>query len=386
MTRIMERIRVVFVIGALGTAGACGGLSEQEDGPVVQEDAGGLPEVHLDADALALSGIEVGSAEAANRGRLRVTGTITFDQDLVSHVGPKTEGRVTELHASLGGRVAGGDVLAHLESPEVGATRAEFGETEALLAIAQETFERETRLEAQGISSRRDVLDAEGALRTIEARHHSTEERLRLLGAASHGDGGHFDIVAPYDGVVVERHAGRGEVVGPADNLFTIADLSTLWIELDIFERDLASVAVGQTVEITTAAWPDRVFPAAIVYVADVLDTESRTVRARVEIENSDRALKPGMFATALVNTSEGETVVGVPREAVQNVEGDDVVWIPGDEPGAFLASPVLMGEELPGGLVTIEAGLSVGDAVVVVGAFTLKAELAKGDFGGHSH
>jgi RND family efflux transporter MFP subunit len=161
---------------------------------------------------------------------------------------------------------------------------------------------------------------------------------LRLLGAAAHGEGGHFDVVAPYDGVVVERHGARGEVVGPADQLFTVADLTRLWIELDVFEWDLAAVAEGQSVEVTTAAWPGRTFPARIVYVGDILDPASRTVRARVELENADGALKPGMFATAFVATAAGSTTVAVPRDAVQNVEGSDVVWRPGDEPGGFVA------------------------------------------------
>jgi cobalt-zinc-cadmium efflux system membrane fusion protein len=139
-------------------------------------------------------------------------------------------------------------------------------------------------------------------------------------------------------------------------------------------------------VEVTTAAWPGRTFPARIVYVGDILDPASRTVRARVELENADGALKPGMFATAFVATAAGSTTVAVPRDAVQNVEGSDVVWRPGDEPGGFVASPVLLGRELPGGLVEVTAGLVAGDSLVVQGAFTLKAELARGEFGGHGH
>ncbi|MGD2045398.1 MAG: efflux RND transporter periplasmic adaptor subunit [Gemmatimonadota bacterium] len=368
---------------------ACGGPSETAD-PHDQEaeSAGGMPEVHLDADALALSDVELDVAEEVAVGGLQVTGAITYDQNRVSHVGPKTEGRVVELHVEVGTRVTEGQVLAHLESPEVGNTRAELTETEALVEIARENFERETRLEAQGISSRREVLDAEARLRTVEARRRSAEERLRLLGAAEHGDGhgGHFDIIAPYDGVVVERHGSRGEVVGPADNLFTVADLTRLWIELDIFERDLSLVSEGQSVEVTTAAWPGRTFPARIVYVGDVLDATRRTVPARVEIDNTDGALKPGMFATAVIETAGGESTLAVPRDAVQNVEGTEVVWVPGAEPGAFTARPVLAGRELPGGLIEIVSGLAAGDSFVVAGAFTLKAELAKGEFGGHHH
>ena len=366
--------------------GACGSAEETAEPAEETHETGGLPEVHLDADALALSDVSLGVVDSVSAGGLRVTGAITYDQNRMSHVGPKTEGRVTELRVEVGSRVSEGQVLAHLESPEVGNTRAELAEAEALLEIARENFERETRLEAQGISSRREVLDAEAQLRTMEARRRSAEERLRLLGAVSHGEGGHFDVVAPYDGVVVERHGSRGEVVGPADQLFTIADLARLWIELDVFERDLASVSEGQAVELTTAAWPGRTFPARIGYVADILDVRTRTVRARVEIDNTDGALRPGMFATAVIQTAGGETVLAVPRDAVQNVESTDAVWVPGEEAGAFLAAPVQLGRELPGAMVEIVSGLAAGDSLVVSGAFTLKAELARGEFGGHGH
>jgi cobalt-zinc-cadmium efflux system membrane fusion protein len=193
-------------------------------------------------------------------------------------------------------------------------------------------------------------------------------------------------VTSPYDGVVVERHAGRGEVVGPADQLFTVADLSRLWIELDIYERNLSRVHEGQPVEVTTPAWPGRIFPGRIVYVGDIIAPESRTVRARVEVQNEDRALKPGMFATARIEVGGGPAVVAVPRGAVQTVEGQQVVWVPGEEPGAFLARPVATGEELPDSQVAVLSGLEAGERLVVEGAFTLKSELAKSEFGGHGH
>jgi cobalt-zinc-cadmium efflux system membrane fusion protein len=385
-SRVGGSLRHWLHVGIVGIAAACGPAAGGDEAAEPTTEPAGLPEVVLDSDALALSDVAWGVAELVSAGGLRVTGAITYDQNRMSHLGPKTEGRVTDLVAEVGSRITQGQVLARLESPEVGNIRAELVEAEALLGIAQENFDRETRLEAQGISSRREVLEAEAQLRTTEARRRSAEERLRLLGAAVDGEGGSFDVVAPYDGVVVERHGSRGEVVGPADHLFTVANLSRLWIELDVFERDLSKVAEGQPVEVTTAAWPNRSFPARIVYVGDILDAGSRTVRARVEIANTDRALRPGMFATAFINTADGETVVAVPGDAVQNVEGADAVWIRGDEPGGFMATPVLRGAELPGGFVEISSGLAAGDSLVVAGAFTLKAELAKGEFGGHGH
>ena len=351
-----------------------------------EEATAGPPMVLLDSMGLATSGIRLGEAREVPRGGLTVTGDITYDQNRVSHIGPKTQGRVVELMAEVGARTVGGQVLAHLESPDVGATRAELGEAEALMEIARENFDRESRLAEQGISSRREVLTAEAELRRAEARLRSAQERLRVLGASLHGEGGHFDVTAPYDGTVVERHAARGEVVGPADQLFTVADLSRLWIELDVYERDLSQVGQGDGVEISTPAWPDRTFEGRVVYVGDIVASERRTVRARVEIPNEDGALKPGMFATARIGGGDGPIVVAVPRDAVQTVEGVTSVWVLGDEPGEFVVQPVEIGESLPGGLVAVSMGLSPGDSLVVEGAFTLKSELAKGEFGGHGH
>jgi cobalt-zinc-cadmium efflux system membrane fusion protein len=280
------------------------------------------PSVHLDSAALAASGVQVGTAREVDAGALVVTGDVTYDQGRVSHVGPRTQGRVVEIGVQVGSRVREGEVLAHLESAEVGEIRADLDEAEALLTIAQENHERERRLEARGISSRRELLDAQGELRRVEARLQSARERLRVLGADAHGDGGHFDVVSPYTGVVVAGRAGLGEVVGPADPMFTVADLSRLWIQLDVYERNLARVAEGQPVEVITPAWPDRVFPGRIVYVGDVVAPDSRTIRARVEVENEDRALKPGMFVTARIGMTDDPCLVAIPRDAVQQMEG----------------------------------------------------------------
>lgn len=226
---------------------------------------------------------------------------------------------------------------------------------------------------------------AEAELRRAEAAVQRATERLRALGAG-HGEGGQFTIVAPFGGAIVQKHATLGEVAASSDQLFTVADLSRVWIELDIFERDLPRVATGQPVVVSTAAYPDQTFSGQIVYVADVLDPEKRTVRARVEVENTDRSLKPGMFATAEIEVGGGDPVVVVPRTAVQEVEGRQVVWVPGSVQGQFRAQPVEVGPALEDGRVRILSGLAAGERLVVAGAFTLKAELSKGEFGGHRH
>jgi cobalt-zinc-cadmium efflux system membrane fusion protein len=376
----------LFVLWALTVA--CGEGAQQEvaaGGSVGPAEEGHEMVVVLDSAAMRIAEVEVGRAERVLTSEFSVTGRVTFDEDRVSHLGPRTEGYVEEIPGQLGAEVVPGELLAVLESPEVGALRAELNEARLIRDIATENFEREQRLEAQGISSRRALLEAESTLRRAEAAVQRASQRLVALGA-SEGEGAEFTIRAPYAGVIVEKHATRGEIVAPTDRLFTVADLSNLWIELDIYERDLPKVREGQQVTVTTSAYPADVFRGSIVYLADILDAERRTVHARVEVENRDGLLRPGMFATASVAVPEGTPVVAVPREAIQTVEGADIVWVPGDEDGEFVGRPILAGQELPGDRVEILSGLEADEPVVVRGAFTLKSEHEEGEFGGHAH
>lgn len=389
---------LLLLIGAF-TLGACNrGDAEPSEGAegaparaeggesAAGDDHEGEEVVVLDTAALRLGGIEVGTVEAITTSGLPVTGAITYDANLVSHVGSRTNGRIVAVRADLGARVRRGQVLAVLESPDVGQLRAEEREAEQLVEIARENYAREQRLAEQGISSRKELLDAEAQLRRNEAALESAEARLGVLGTG-HGTGSEFGVVAPFAGTVVARDASLGEMAERTDTLFTVADLSRLWIELDIFERDLARVRVGQSVAVTTTAYPGRTFPGRIVYIGDVLDAAKRTVRARVEIPNPNGALKPGMFATATIQVGGGGPALAVvPQDALQEFEGRRVVFVPGDRPGEFRPIPVEVGETIEGNRVIILSGLAPGSRIVTAGAFALRSELSKGEIGEHGH
>jgi len=354
--------------------------------PAEQHEAKAGDVVLLDSTALVIGGIRVSPVETVQATGIPVTGTITYDANRVSHVGPRTAGRIIRLSADIGQQVRAGQPLAILESAEVGQVRAQEQEAESLVQIARENFQREKRLEQQGITSRKELLTAEAELRRQEAALQSAREQLRVLGAGN-GDGGQFALTAPFAGVVVARDGSIGEMTTPADQIFTVANLSRLWIELDVYERDLSRIKPGQAVEVSTAAYPRRVFPGRIVYIGDVLDPQKRTVRARVEIPNEDRLLKPGMFASGRVLVGGGGApVIVVPQDAVQEIEGNKVVFVPGNRPGEFRARTVQVGEPADNGRVVITSGLSAGDTIVVSGAFALRSELAKGEIGEHGH
>jgi cobalt-zinc-cadmium efflux system membrane fusion protein len=375
-----------LLTAVLLAGGSCRTDADAPDEKLAEAEPPHEETVQLDSAGVAAAGIVLGTVEAVQSAQLGVTGTITYDQARVSHVGPRTEGRIVTLRTEPGARVAAGQLLAVLESPEVGSIRADLHEAERLVEIARENYEREQRLEAQGISSRRELLAAEAELRREQASLLRADERLRALGAGN-GEGGQFVMTAPFGGVVIEMHATRGEVVGPNDQLFTIADLSRVWIELDVYERDLGRVAVGQPVMVTTTAYGDRAFPGRIVYIGSVVDALKRTVQARVEVPNPDGALKPGMFARADIAVDTADAVIiAVPEGAVQMLEGRTVVFVPGEAPGEFHAVDVTVGEGLPGNRTRIVAGLEPGQPVVVAGGFLLRSELAEGEIGEHGH
>jgi len=385
------RRRIVFVLAlATVSVAGCGKSSDSEGKPSAAttgtaDSSAAAPHeerVQLDSAAALIAGIRVENADSTLTNGLPLTGAITYDQNRVTHIGARTLGRVIALPADLGARVSRGQVLAELESPEVGQIRADEKQATALLRIARENYDREQRLATQGISSRKELLDAEAEVRRNEAALRSSEDRLAVLGA-EHGTGGHFDVTAPFGGVVVARRASLGQTTTPNDSLFTIADLSRVWIELDVFERDLSRVRAGQRATVTVGTYPNRVFTGRVIYLADVVDPQRRTARARIELPNEDRALKPGMFASGTLQVGgNGTALAVVPQSAVQKLKEGTVVFVPGAKAGEFRAVRVDVGDTIDGGRVVILKGLAPGARVVTTGAFALRSELVKDEIG----
>jgi cobalt-zinc-cadmium efflux system membrane fusion protein len=175
-----------------------------------------------------------------------------------------------------------------------------------------------------------------------------------------------------------------GETVDPEKTLFTIVNLGSVWVQLSVYSRDLPSIRVGQLVSITTDAVPGRLFTGKIAYVSDTLDQTTRTVKVRCVIPNPGGQLKPQMFVRGRVETPLQRQTVAIPRDALQNLEGKSVVFVPGDHLGEFVAREVRPGGSVDG-LTLIVSGLSPGERVVTKGAFIVKAQTMKGELG-HSH
>lgn len=342
--------------------------------------------VTLDSATLRNAGIELVSAMAIGTTGLTANGAITFDANHASVVAPRAEGRIVEVRTDLGQHVGRGSMLALLESSEVGQARGELERARANLDMTQKNYERENRLFEQLVSSEKELLEAEAAYRMARAEFNGATARISGLGARS-GEGGVYGLTSPIDGTVVERNGMPGQVVGPTTSLFTVADLSHVWITVDVYESDAGRVHRGTSAIVSPRALPDEQFRGRVTYAGETVDTATRTVKVRVELSNVQRRLRPGMFASVRLETEAGageisqQTGAVVPDVAVQDVGGNPVVFVPGHVPGQFIMRPVTVAGPPNSGMVVITSGVRAGDRVVLKGAFQLKSELLKSSF-----
>jgi cobalt-zinc-cadmium efflux system membrane fusion protein len=342
--------------------------------------------VALDSAALRMAGIRTMDITATSAGALVVNGTITYDANRVSVLSSRAEGRIAAVRADLGQSVFAGQVLALIESQDVGQTRGDLERARANVDVARKNYEREERLFREQISPQKELLEAEAALRTAEADFNSARSRLQAVGASG-GQGATFGLASPIAGTVVERNASPGQVAGPSASLFTVADLRHVWITADVYEGDLPRVRQGAPAVVVPTALPNETFPGRVTYAGGIVDPATRAFKVRVEVENQGQRLRPGMFAQVRIQTAAGDdrgsTSIVVPEVAVQDVNGKPVVFVALQTPGRFVARPVTVGPRAGNSSVVVTQGLRPGDRVVTQGAFQLKSELTKASFAG---
>jgi cobalt-zinc-cadmium efflux system membrane fusion protein len=357
-----------------------------EPPPAVSEAKEARP-LALAVGARARNPVKVAPAELAKvSGDILVVGNVTFHEDLFAVVGPLVTGRISKLVAGVGDQVKRGQVMAEIESSEVGQARAELVAAQARYAAADANLKRETDLAEKKISSIRERELAHSQWVTEQAGVRAAVMRLRAIGltpadveAATHHDlGGKVQVRAPISGTVIEREVTLGEAVERATDAFKIADTSHVWVTLDLYEKDLARVRVGQEVETRTDARPGEVFRGRVAFIVPVIDPATRTAKVRLEFPNPKGVLNAGQLVTArIVGDGKGSAsdVLVVPRSAVEQVEGKTAVFIQKGE--GFERRNVVTGVS-GGDKVEIRQGLNPGDVVAVDGAFLLKSELLR--------
>ena len=348
------------------------------------KEEGGLK---LSAEEAQRAGIKLETlAEKAFADTVTVTATIRPNQDRIAQVAPRVEGRIVSVAATLGQEVRAGQVLAVLDSFALGEAHSALQRAQAAQRVAQADYKRAESLSAEEIIPQRELQRARAALETAGAELRAAEDRLRLLGGTAAGGRpaqSTFPLLAPLAGTVVMRKANIGELGSPAQPLFQVADLSTVWIEANLTEDKLARVRKGAAASVTVGAYPNERFAGRVTYVASMLDKDSRTTPARIEVPNKDGRLKPEMFASATIETGQARApALSVPSGAVMLLQGQPTVFLA--ENGGYEPRPVVTGEKT-GGRTVVTSGLKAGDQVVAEGAYALKARLLKSQIGeGH--
>ena len=282
-----------------------------------------------------------------------------------------------------------GQVLALLKSAQLGEARADIAQATAALEVAQDRYGRQKQLMDAGIGAQKSFVEAQGAVKQAEAVLAAAQARAQVYGGSG-GSGATIVVRSPLDGTVVKRHATAGEIASIDQELFVIADIDPVWIIGRAYESDLARVHPGMSATVEVKAYPARTWEGSISYVSPTLDERTRTADVRIELENADAALKPGMFATVIPQAAElpgGETPLSlaVPTGAVQRDGGRMLAFVAKDD-HRFEVRELKLGKR---GTKYVEVldGLAEGEPVVVEGTFVLKSEAAKHRMGGgHSH
>jgi RND family efflux transporter MFP subunit len=352
----------------------------------VQPEAAGDVVVTLANDAVERAGIVITTASTTGEAsRLRLPGIVEPNAYRQVSVTALVGGRVVSVSAQLGDRVSRGQRLAQVYSPELAEARARYVAAKAMLEAHDRELQRTERLVEIGAASRQELerIHAEHAAQT--AGVDSARSRLALLGVApdeapsSSQATADTNVTAPIDGVVTERFANTGLNIDPATKLFTIVDLSDVWIVADVYERDLPRIRQGARALVATAALPDRSFEGTVSFVDPQLNSATRTARIRVEIANPRGELRPGMYADVAIDSASGAPVVTVPREAIQEVASREVVYVasPSTDATTFTEREVRLGQTL-GDRVEILSGVAAGDAIVSTGSFSVRAEVER--------
>jgi len=333
--------------------------------------------------------ITIKDVELLNIGvTLKATGEVGPNQNRFVVVSPRMPGVAKEVFVDWGDRVKKGQVLAILDSIELGQARADYKKAKAMLKLAKKNYQREKSLYRQNICSKKQFLEAETDYEQAQIELKALRERLKLMGlhensmlSAPEGNGSSlFTIAAPFDGTVIEKKVAVGELKDAFTPIVTISDLTHIWVWFDIYEKDITKVKVGNKVIISVASYPDEQFEGLVTYIGATVNEKTRTVKVRAEVDNRHEKLKPGMFAKVLLLVETGNDSPVVPEETVQTDGQKHFVFVPLKE-GYFLRRNVVIGARVDGHVKVI-SGLNRNERVVVKGSFLLKSELMKEKFG----
>ncbi|ARN57687.1 Cation efflux system protein CzcB [Sedimentisphaera salicampi] len=350
---------------------------------------------HIELTDAEISELSIKTAKAGQgklHRKVKLPGEIRLHPDKLAHIVPRVGGIVKKVNTNLGDHVKEGEVMAVLESRELADAKSAYLSGLQQLELTKAAYDREKKLWEKKVSSEQDYLDARQAYAEAKINLNNAEQQLYALGFdeeymeklpilpdASYTQ---YEITAPFDGTVINKHITRGELVDTSSDIFEVANLDTVWAILTVYQKNLADVQKGQNVTIHA----DKIsaeFRGVVDYLSPIVEESTRTASARVVLDNSSGKWRPGLFVVGEIKTADTELDLVIPKTAVQNIGEEKVVFIKAEH--GFKPSHIQTGRSSETH-VEVVSGLDLGQTIAVRNTFTLKAELNKGSFGGHNH
>jgi cobalt-zinc-cadmium efflux system membrane fusion protein len=393
----VKHFAILSISFALLLAGCNGKKAQNKESESTAESAEKSNLVEMSVSAQQHIGMQVAPAALTQLNEyLRATGTVQPIDSRIGVVGPLARGRIMEVRAKVGDRVGAGQTLAIFDNIEAGelltqqqSARAELERLKAQLVPAARQVDRSRRLADIGAGAEKDFESSKAEKEGIEANIRSQEsliegisQRLHRFGVSDGNPRGTFltPLKAPFSGVITKAQASPGDTVDAGRDVFTVADLTQVWVQAEVYEKDLGRIRVGQSAFITVDTYPGHPFEGKVSYIGDALDPQTRTARVRCEVSNHDLRLKTDMFANIELPTKFSKQAIAVPSAALQVVEGKNVVFIRHSQT-QFEKREVERGVTV-NQQTEILRGLKQGEPVVTQGAFHLKSILAGGELG----
>ncbi|UCD00076.1 MAG: efflux RND transporter periplasmic adaptor subunit [Phycisphaerales bacterium] len=399
-----ERRRVQVDVREQGTALVSLGLNEQEHvvtlgvGSVVL--AHGEPAGQSTGDVVHVTDeqiqrFQIACQEAVLGGVdawIQAPGQIQINHERMAHIVPRVKGVVSQVQADIGQHVKSGQVLAVIESRDLADAKAEFLSALERQELARTQFEREERLFQQKVTSEQDYQSSKQDFAKANIEHRAARQKLIALGltkqevddlpAQPEEAFTSYIMIAPFDGTIIRKHIVLGEVVDDTSETFVIADLSTVWVDLNVNQKDIESIQIGQPAEMFRDHNMSGI-RSQVSYVDQVLDPTTRTAVVRMELDNTEGCYRPGTFVTGRIDIQSRDQEIIVPADAIQIVNDKPCVFVKTNE--GFALRYVTTGQK-DTDRVEILSGVENGEQIVIHNAFYLKAELAKQAVSGHGH
>ena len=372
-----------------------GDLHEEEEGHSGHED-----DVHDRAEeGLSLTpeqrkrfGIVVQSAGSGSlQNNVTLPGEIVFNEDRVVHLVPRVSGIAREVYRSVGDHVKTNEILAVIDSRELADAKSEYMAAKARSMLAEKTFTREKALRKEQVSAEQDFLSAEQTLAEARIELRSAEQKLHALGFSEDAVDKlgseqneaitRYEIRSPIDGAITMKHISQGESLEADSEIFTVVDTTSVWVNLAVYTKNLNIIRKGQevTLRVDHSGAQAR---GKIAMLTPFVEEATRSATARVVLDNRDGRWIPGTFVTGFIKASEENVPIVVPRDAVQNIEGRNVIFV--ENEGVFEMNSVTLGKADRANI-EVTGGLEPGTRYVAQGAFQLKATIITSDLGSHA-